>query len=201
MLALWAASTALSSQRRQACFAALEIIKAVEHFNRNNSEFRLPTRIGLHADQMTLGNVGAIHHYEYRAVGDIVNTANRIQSANKYFRTRLLLSKAVLDGIDDFLVRPLGKVLLSGKSTPIDLVELIACKEDVNDDQIWLCECFSKGLLAYESQDWISAYDYFSEILHKIPNDGPSHFFLNLCQKYRLIPPQSWEGITVMPGK
>lgn len=201
MLALWAAPTALSSQRRQACLAALEIIKAVEHFNQHNQESRLPTRIGLHAGEMTLGNVGAIQHYEYRAVGDIVNTTNRIQSANKYFRTRLLLSKVVLDGLDDFLVRPLGKILLSGKTDPIDLVELIACKEDANDDQIWLCESFANGLLAYESQDWARACSILLEILHVFPDDGPSHFFLNLCQNYRMTSPRSWNGITVMPGK
>ncbi|SDH15068.1 CHASE2 domain-containing protein [Nitrosomonas sp. Nm132] len=201
MLAIWAASTALSFQRRQACFAALEIIKAVEHFNRNNGEFRLPTRIGLHAGEMALGNVGAMHHYEYRAVGDIVNTTNRIQGANKYFKTRLLLSKAVLDGLDDFLVRPLGKILLSGRSIPIELVELVAPKEGANNDQIWLCEGFTNGLLAYESQDWSGACDHFLEILQVFPDDGPSHFFLNLCQGYRLIPPQSWSGITRLPGK
>jgi adenylate cyclase len=150
---------------------------------------------------MALGNVGAMHHYEYRAVGDIVNTTNRIQGANKYFKTRLLLSKAVLDGLDDFLVRPLGKILLSGRSIPIELVELVAPKEGANNDQIWLCEGFTNGLLAYESQDWSGACDHFLEILQVFPDDGPSHFFLNLCQGYRLIPPQSWSGITRLPGK
>ncbi len=201
MLALWAASTALSFQRRQACFAALEIIKAVEHFNQNNREFQLPTRVGLHVGEMTLGNVGAMHHYEYRAVGDIVNTTNRIQGANKYFKTRLLLSKEILEDLDDFLVRPLGKILLVGKTVPLDLAELIACKQEANDDQIWLCEGFANGLLAYESQNWTAACTFFLEILQVFPDDGPSHFFLNLCQNYRITPPQLWDGITHMPGK
>lgn len=201
MLAIWAASAALPSQRRQACFAALEIIKAVEYFNQNNREFQLPTRIGLHAGEMTLGNVGAIHHYEYRAVGDMVNTTNRIQGANKYFKTRLLLSKAVLDGLDDFLVRPLGKILLAGKTVPINLAELITCKDEANDVQLWLCESFAKGMLAYESQNWVTACNLFLGILQVLPEDGPSHFFLNLCQNYRSNSPQSWNGITRMPGK
>lgn len=201
MLAIWAASTALSSQRRQACFAALEIIKAVEYHNQHNHEFQLPTRIGLHAGEMTLGNVGAIHHYEYRAVGDMVNIVSRIQGANKYFRTRLLLSETVVDGLDDFLVRPLGKILLAGKLTPIVLAELMASKKDANDAQLWLCEGFAKGLLAYELQEWSTACNHFSEILQVFPDDGPSHFFLNLCQNYKLTPPQSWNGITRMPGK
>lgn len=201
MLAIWAASTALVFQRKQACYAALEIIRAVECFNQVNHEFQLPTRIGLHAGEMTLGNVGAIHHYEYRAVGDMVNTANRIQGANKYFRTRLLLSKAVVDGLEDFLVRPLGKILLSGKQDSIELVELLVCEEDANDSQFWLCETFAKGLLAYESQDWARACEQFFGILQVFPEDGPSYFFLNICQDYRLNPPQSWDGLTRMPGK
>ncbi len=77
----------------------------------------------------------------------------------------------------------------------------MASKKDANDAQLWLCEGFAKGLLAYELQEWSTACNHFSEILQVFPDDGPSHFFLNLCQNYKLTPPQSWNGITHMPGK
>ena len=91
--------------------------------------FPLPTRIGLHSGQMVLGHVGAMDHYEYRAVGDIVNTAARIERLNKLFRTRMLASDDLLFGLDDFLTRRLGTFLLAGKSKPLVIHELI-CRQD-----------------------------------------------------------------------
>ena len=54
----------------------------------------LRTRFGLHSGQMLLGNIGASHHYEYQAVGDMVNTATRIEGLSKYLGTQVLASEA-----------------------------------------------------------------------------------------------------------
>ncbi len=44
----------------------------------------------MHSGHILLGNVGAIDHYEYRPIGDIVNTATRIEGINKFLRTVFL---------------------------------------------------------------------------------------------------------------
>lgn len=201
MLALWTERNFSKLQCEQACRAALEIVDAVDSFNHNYPETALPTRIGLHIGEVVVGNVGAIDHYEYRAVGDLVNSANRIQIANKYFRTRILLSTDVLEGLDLFLVRPLGKVLLHGKSNPISLAELITFKEKATEEQIWCCEFFTKAIRAYEAQNWVQAKQGLLEILEKFPNDGPSRFFLNRCEDYLTTPPPAWDATTYLPGK
>lgn len=96
MLAIWAAPAVNANLRRQACLASLDIAAAIEHFNQNSNRPPLHTRIGLHFGEMLLGSIGAGHHYEYRAVGDMVNTTNRIQGVNKYLGTRLLISTEVV---------------------------------------------------------------------------------------------------------
>jgi adenylate cyclase len=83
MLALWTTELPDRRSREQACLAALEIADAAERFNLAQDGIRLPTRIGLHCGELVLGPVGAADHYEYRAVGDIVNTASRVQGLNK----------------------------------------------------------------------------------------------------------------------
>jgi adenylate cyclase len=82
MLATWASDTAEPGNRRLACTAALAIREAVEQLNETLGEHKLPTRIGLHAGQLLLGNIGAMDHYEYSVLGDMVNTAARIQAAS-----------------------------------------------------------------------------------------------------------------------
>jgi len=79
LLAIWAAPESGVELRTRACEAALKISAAAENFRSSINNINLPTRIGLHAGEMFLGNVGAGKHFEYRAIGDIVNTANRIQ--------------------------------------------------------------------------------------------------------------------------
>ena len=59
---------------------------------------RLQTRFGVDWGRVALTTVGAHGHYEYRAVGDAVNTANRIQELNKRLGTRILVAEAVLGG-------------------------------------------------------------------------------------------------------
>ncbi len=182
MLAIWASPTANSDLRKQACLACLDISDAVERFNQGSNRPPLPTRIGLHFGEMLLGHIGALRHYEYRAVGNIVNTANRIQGANKYLGTRLLLSSEVVAGLDEFLTRPLGNFLLAGKSDPVNLAELVTRKQQASSEQLWLCETFTSALHAYQLQQWYEACEGFTEILKVLPTDGPAQFFLEYCQ-------------------
>ena len=130
MLAVWATTEPDLSLRSRACLAALDIASAVDRFNAASGRLALPTRIGLHSGQLLLGSVGAMDHYEYRAVGDIVNTATRLEGLNKHLGTRLLVSADVLQGLEGLMSRELGAFLLAGKSRPIVVHELIARAAD-----------------------------------------------------------------------
>jgi adenylate cyclase len=195
MLAIWAASSPQVSVRKQACQAALDIVEALERFNRAVvGRPALLTRFGLHSGQMLLGNIGASHHYEYQAVGDMVNTATRIQGLSKYLGTRILASDATIDGLDEFLTRPVGCFLLAGKSTAVCVVELGGRRRDANPRASKLYQGFANGLEAYRMREWRDAARQFSEILDMFPEDGPSRFYLHRCESYVLNPPdESWQ--------
>ena len=190
MLAIWAASSSQTSVRSQACEAALDIVEALERFNRAVvGRPALLTRFGLHSGQMLLGNIGASHHYEYQAVGDMVNTATRIQGLSKYLGTRILASEETVDGLEEFLTRPVGCFLLAGKSTAVCVVELGGRKQDANPQVTLLYQKFAGALEAYRTRQWRDAASKFSEILNVFPEDGPSGFYLNRCESYVLDPP------------
>ena len=194
MLAIWSKTSSKTDLRKEACYACLDIAAAIDHFNQFSTHLPLPTRIGLHFGEMLLGNIGALHHYEYRAIGDIVNTTNRIQGTNKYLGTRILVSSEVITGLDEFLTRPLGDFLLIGKSTPVNLFELMTHRDSASERQLWLCETFSRALNAYQCQQWEEASEGFNKILDAMPEDGPARFFLAACQQYRsTVPADSWD--------
>jgi adenylate cyclase len=151
---------------------------------------------------MFLGNVGAIDHYEYRPTGDIVNTASRIEGLNKYLNTEKLVSRDVLDQLDGFLTRELGTFLLVGKSRPVTVYELICQIGDCSEQQEMLCTTFNKALFAYRSRSWEEAGKWFYESKNIHGKDGPSAFYLKLCEQYRESPPmEDWNGVFCIEGK
>ena len=196
MMALWTTTHPDAKLRNQACLAALEISRAVDHFNQTSHAFQLPTRIGLHSGHLALGSVGAINHFEYRAVGDIVNTVSRIESLNKQLGTKILVSAEVLHQAGDFLTRELGEFLLSGKSKPVVLHELICSQDQSTEKQKNLCGLFAEALSAYRGQRLEKAIDKFRALLQLTEQDGPSLFYLGLCEQCRHAPPGAhWDGL------
>lgn len=203
MLAIWVAKDPDTALRGKACLAALDISKALQlQFNRSTDNIQLPTRIGLHSGDIFLGNIGAVDHYEYRPVGDIVNTATRIESLNKHLGTRILVSEDVIDRLEGFETRELGKFLLVGKSKPIIVYELLCRTGECEEGKRISCSLFAGALQEFRRQEWGKAEEKFKECIRSLPEDGPSHFYLKLCGYYRSNPPgESWNGAVHMDKK
>jgi len=197
MMAIWtSAPQSDTDQRKQACAAAIDISTGINIFNQSSDHAELPTRIGLHCGDILLGNIGAVNHYEYRAVGDTVNTASRIQGLNKHLGTRILVSEAVIEDLDSFLTRKLGTFLLVGKNIPIVTYELVNFLSDASAEQESLCKDFSSALSVFQNKSWELAGEKFSQIMQKYKNDGPSEFYFELCIQYlHSPPPLPWDNV------
>lgn len=202
MLSIWSTAHPDTALRRKACLAALDISSAVQQFKQNSNTLLLPTRIGLHSGYISLGNVGAINHYEYLPTGDVVNTASRIENLNKHLGTWILVSEEVLHQIDGFLTRKLGEFIFVGKSKPVTVYELISRIEESSEQQRNLCAIFTEGLNVYYKQSWEEAIKAFYEVMKTYEQDGPSTFYLHLCENYRANPPgEEWDGLVSLRNK
>src|SRR5690348_6586859 len=74
------------------------------------------TRIGVHAGPAIVGNFGGGRFFDYTAYGDTVNVAARLEAANKYFGTHVCVSSILAEKMKDFCGRPIGDLMLRGKS-------------------------------------------------------------------------------------
>jgi adenylate cyclase len=81
------------------------------------------TRIGVHAGPVIVGNFGGQLLFDYTAHGDAVNTAARLESVNKHLGTRICVSDKVVEQIPDFKGRPVGRIILRGKSQELKVFE------------------------------------------------------------------------------
>jgi class 3 adenylate cyclase len=81
------------------------------------------TRIGVHAGPALVGNFGGSNYFDYTAHGDTINTAARLESANKQLGTRICASETVAKAAENFKGRPVGDIVLRGRSEPLRAYE------------------------------------------------------------------------------
>jgi len=81
------------------------------------------TRIGVHAGPAWVGNFGGSRFFDYTAYGDTINTAARLEAANKVLGTRICVSATVADATEKFRGRPVGDLMLRGRSEPLRAYE------------------------------------------------------------------------------
>jgi adenylate cyclase len=84
------------------------------------------TRIGINSGDAIIGNFGGKRFFDYTAYGDAVNIAARLEQANKLIGTHICVSESVVEKVEGFRGRPIGTVLLKGKSKAVRCFEPLA---------------------------------------------------------------------------
>ncbi|MBF0345434.1 MAG: tetratricopeptide repeat protein [Nitrospirae bacterium] len=65
-----------------------------------------------------------------------------------------------------------------------------------------MLEYYKEGLAYYRQGNWDNAAEAFNRTLHVVPQDKPSHVFINRCIEYSKNPPKiSWDGVYEMKSK
>lgn len=129
IVAFWGAPIASEADASNAVACALELQDASDRFRREAGQAGDTfgrTRIGLHFGRAVVGNFGGSSRIQYTALGDAMNTAARLEGANKYLESDILVSAAVANRAPLFTYRPLGWIALSGVDTPIEVFEPVS---------------------------------------------------------------------------
>lgn len=126
VVAFWGAPIARPDDADRATAAAIEMYEAGERFRREAPEGVPPigiTRVGLHCGEAVVGNFGGKGRIQYTALGDSMNLAARLESANKQLKTRVLVSETAAERTEGVRFRPMGRVTVRGRTTPIAIFE------------------------------------------------------------------------------
>jgi adenylate cyclase len=129
VVAFWGAPISRADDAARAARAGYAIWQAGETFRREVAamDAALPpigkTRVGLHFGEAVIGNFGGASRIQYTALGDSMNTAARLEAANKALDSSVMASRefAEASGLDWW--RPMGRVQLRGRARPVDLFE------------------------------------------------------------------------------
>src|SRR5207237_6242336 len=107
--------------------AALEMIEELLKLNeRWTAEGRpsLDIGIGINTGPMIAGNIGSEAIMSYTVIGDAVNLGSRLESLNKQYSTRIIISEFTKSRLTKtYDLKQLGDVVVNDKSKAVDIFE------------------------------------------------------------------------------
>lgn len=180
-LSIFNAPTDLPDHAARALRCAIELDRYASRFGAEQRVLGVPfghTRIGLHTGEAEVGNYGSFSRKEYGAMGDAVNAASRIEGINKTFGTRICVSGDTVAQCPETAFRPLGKVILRGKSIPIDLYEPL----EASALDLACAEAYLAAFDAMASGDR-RALALFEALAQDCPNDRPIRIHLERLRR------------------
>ena len=206
IIAFWGAPIPEPKHAQIACMAALDYMEALEKLQaewKKAKKMIFKVRIGIHTGPMVVGNVGSTKRFDYTVIGDSVNLGARLETANKFFGTNILISedtyKAAKTKIE---VREIDLITVKGKTKPVRAYELLARKGELTKGRQELIRIFGDGLKAYRAQQWSEAEKHFKTVLRLDKNDGPSKTYLARCEELKKAKlPKNWNGVYVLSEK
>lgn len=135
VVAFWGAPLSRPDDGPKAAAAALAMYQAGEAFRRDMAEGVPPigmTRVGLHVGDAIVGNFGGEGRIQYTALGDSMNTASRLESANKSLMNGVLISREAAERSERDDLAAMGRIVLRGRAQP---VEVFSPRPDLSPEQ------------------------------------------------------------------
>jgi adenylate cyclase len=127
VMAFWNAPLPDTDHAVKACRAALAMQERLAAFNAERGAGSEPVRlgIGLNTGACVVGNVGSPQRFDYSVLGDVVNTAARIEEATKEFGAAIIVGEATAQQAAALALVEIGTVSLRGKDRPERLYALM----------------------------------------------------------------------------
>ncbi len=192
-----------------AMHAAINMQKEVQELNKERSAEGLPlirAGIVMNTGSIIMGITGDEFRLDAATISDTVNTAARIESLTKYYRSPLLLSEETLrhfTGQHRFHLRHLGSVKLKGKNKLLNIIECFDGYDQKDiDKKLKSLASFNEAMKFYRDQQFDNAAQIFQSILATDPEDKTVEFFRENAIRYlNEGVPENWTGAEEMATK
>jgi adenylate cyclase len=201
-MAMWGAPRPEADHAWQACQAALDMLATLPRINERWRPVLgepVDVGIGINTGVARVGNVGSDRKFKYGPLGDTVNVASRVQGANKYYRTRILATRASHERLPPgVFCRRLGAIRAVNLADPIELFEL---GHPTSDSWADLKDRYETALGHFEAQRFREAANTLGNLITTYPNDGPSIVLMARAAGALIDEPTSFDPSFPLPGK
>lgn len=169
------------------------------------------TRVGLNTGIAVVGNMGSEVRFNYTMMGDTVNLAARCESGAKSYGIYTMVTAATLEAAlerdPDLQYRKLDRIIVKGRSEPVEVFELW---DKITDINVFL-KCrriYEEALELYFAGDWTNALRGFEksmEFEHAYLGHSqtiPSEVLAGRCREFLSNgAPERWDGVYRMVSK
>jgi adenylate cyclase len=175
---------------------ALEMRAVLDTFNAKREALDMePIEIGIGicTGEILSGNIGSEKRMDFTVIGDEVNISSRLESLNKQYRTKILISESTHREIEDkFATRLIDHLTVKGRSQAIQIFEVLGGKDYRKSEAE---KCFCKGLELYRKREFDKAAIHFERGSEK---DPPCTAYLSRCKHFLKQPPApDWDGVWI----
>jgi adenylate cyclase len=198
IMAIFNAPLDVPGHAEHSCRCAFRMLDRLKVLNRELAGKGIPELeigIGVNTGEAIVGNMGADLRFDYTAIGDNVNLASRLESLNKHYGTRILVSESTRrQAGDSFVFREVDLVRVKGKNTPVAVYELMTMRHE-------LAAPFADALLLYRNHEYDDALLIFSRLAES-EGDRLSSMYRDRCEQFIASPPpDDWDGVYVAKTK
>jgi class 3 adenylate cyclase len=191
-------------EARLACLAAIDMMDRIGGLREELPELlgvrAIPTecdlRIGIATGEALVGSIGSEFMMSFTVMGDTVNLASRLESANKFYGARCLASQATIAAAGPAIeAREIDRVVVAGQTRPQIVFEIMGRAGELSAEQIALRAHYSEALAAYRARRWDEATSALKAALAAAPGDEPCTVLLARAERLRDNPPPAdWDG-------
>ena len=205
VMAFWGAPIPNKNHAADACRAALANQDKLQELCktwRGQGKPELWTRIGISSGELVIGNMGSEERLNYTVIGNPVNLASRLESLNKVYGTKIIISQNTKELISDvFVVRPLDLVAVKGQEVGNFIYELVGFRNEATRKMVELADEYESALKTYIDSRFEEAAKKFEVITRQFPYDAPTTLLLKRCHHLCEHPPSNWDGVHRMSFK
>jgi adenylate cyclase len=206
IVAFWGAPAEDPDHASHAVDAVLRCCARLDELNadwRERGRPPLPTCFGISVGPVVVGNVGAPSRMTYAAVGDSVNVASRVEGLNRMYGTRVLATRATVDGAGPgFSWRWVDRVRVKGKLQPIDLFELLGREGEVDPLRAEFARSYETAFENYRERRFEAARDALEALTPAPEGDLSVTRLLERARHAIEDPPGAdWEPVSIFQVK
>ena len=203
ILAFYGAPVQHENDSLLAVQTGLDMLDGLKTFNMWQLENNRPPfniGIGINYGKVTVGNIGSEKKMDYTVIGDMVNTASRLEGLTKIYGRSFIISGSVYEKVKDvFPCHQLDIVAVKGRhqGIPVYSVQRQLSSQEKNSMQI-----HSEGMKIYYKRNFKEALNIFWKGQNLFPDDKLFELYINRSLVFMETPPgEEWNGVTVMDHK
>ncbi|MBW4681250.1 MAG: response regulator [Microcoleus vaginatus WJT46-NPBG5] len=192
--------------------AAVMMRQNLREFNASRDLFNLkePVNIGigLHTGRGLIGTLGADSRMDSTVIGDVVNTASRLEDLTKVYGCQVIVSDAAIAQLNQpefFHLRWIDRVAPRGKQQAINIYEVLGSQTHPLDEaKILSLPAFEMGIQSWQQGNFPLALASFEDIFNKNRIDSVAALYIRRCEsRLSSLPPDfeqsgsTWDGLSV----